>query len=135
MRVVINLKPTVMEAPTKAALEQKIRDRFGLHYAFSSNGNGMVQGERGRDDVAFGVNYEKHRRTKKLMPVELKKGKKTEIRYELANVPAHWVAYVYVIPKFLRREQGTRSFKIVETQSAGGYTVRVPKKRKQAKPV
>lgn len=95
MQLKFNIKPYVMEAGTKQALQSRIsRNWRSTSYKFSSIGSSLAT-----NDKRILVNYEKYR-------------SKRGVR------EAHWKAYVYIIPEDLlksmnlRVDQKARNFEI-----------------------
>ena len=101
MKIVTNVKPTVIEASTKQELISKIQSRFGLVYGSNGHSTGYHNVEFGRkikDGPWYGINMEK-RRTKR------DKNRKVVTL-------AKWIAWVYEIPANCGVEQLERRFRL-----------------------
>ena len=100
MKIVTNVKPTVIEAPTQQALIAEIQRRFGLVYTSTGTSCGYRNVEFGRRNVAdgpwYGINMEK-RRTKR------------DANRKLVT-RAKWIGWVYKIPANCGIKQLSRRF-------------------------
>lgn len=127
MQIRIKFKPFIMEAATKTALENRIKERFMASWvAGAGYGLRTWTNERMGNDHWVLVNYEKHRR--KVKQVRLARAHTKTIQLTPGGVatkvkqkhmttqvkPAFWRAFVYKFPQKMVKtcNQKARNFTI-----------------------
>lgn len=129
MRFILTIKPTIVEAPTKAALMSAIMQRFNISYVSGGGADRVYSGYGNAwrndraDEYMVGMNIHKFRRKTRV----IKKRKMIDSRRVNPDTgkPFHvwprevvrekkWVAYCYKFPLDAVKQfrQGTRNFTV-----------------------
>lgn len=120
MKIVINLKPVIVKARTRRELVNKIGVHSGFHHVVAGGKdvsfNALMKTDRRNSDNAVVRVYNLEKRRKKVerlghATLAQRSGKRPKLTSRVIE-PAHWVAYVYTLPRSVVAEarQYARNF-------------------------